>query len=787
MGAHPVLDDANVQAVLAEFADPLDGIFAEFADPPQGVNEAVMSKDGLRTLLRRFGLVPLRLKEDTVPTLMADMGINAISRSAFDECLVHLAQLASRPDVYAGTPVVPIEKGLSELLRVLKRHNIPLEQEELLGGGAKSIYPDRHNTAGGAAAPRSSAPLTEGSQSAAAVNVPSHRPAPIRKPVRPPSGAGRVRPESAKTSPTDDSTTIPADAAELSALRRHIASLEHNLASAEAKLLEHGILVTRVAQTGSVPSDSNTAPSLDFSSVDQLTTGEDHEQTLERFAAMRASVASLAARNTALEAQPPRGGSTAGAVRVAAAASDKPAGASAVETRRAERRELALKEQLSQLQRRNLDLESQLTQARMLRAKEQQAGDRRRDPEYGRQLSSADARPSCARNTTSGQRVGGVSALEHLQLKQRLAAVEMENRQMRKQLEAVERERAAPRGSEAARIGLLDYARTMTFRTVGDDVDGSSSAPAALPKAASALSSATGLEATRMTPMPRGVGSGSRRDLGGEQAWPSHSQWCDDVISFSSQRDSEGYGAHQLVGPPRIFPMHGHSILGAWQPAVMEGAGGPKTEWVELRFGTPMYISGIEIYETFLAGACTSVALWAAEPAGETQAGRWDVVWQGEPRQERLPSEARLFSPPLTTRPYASRFVRIELRVAAAADSGKVLAAQIDAVRLIGLKAPEDSVDRSPQKTRGAGDRAGKGSSSTASSQGPRFRRAEDSLRRAEEQLRSQREGHEREVRNLRSYVDHLRGYGEALRTELDAKTSELSRVQEALGQARNA
>jgi len=242
--------------------------------------------------------------------------------------------------------------------------------------------------------------------------------------------------------------------------------------------------------------------------------------------------------------------------------------------------------------------------------------------------------------------------------------------------------------------------------------------------------------------------------------------WADAVLSFSSEQNSEGLGAHQLVGPPRVFPIHGH-VDGAWSPAPASGSA--KQEWVEVGFREALYVSAVELYETYHAGAVTSIALWAGEQHG------WDVVWKGEAQQQQLPSEARLFSPPIAARPYATRFLRVEMSVAPH-PNGTHLAAQIDAIRVLGLKASEDPALGSPPLKYSGGASRGRGAS--ALSNGPRFRRAEEKARKADARVGAEREAHEREVSHLRGYINKLRAGYDSMRTELDAKAASLEKAQ---------
>jgi len=309
-----------------------------------------------------------------------------------------------------------------------------------------------------------------------------------------------------------------------------------------------------------------------------------------------------------------------------------------------------------------------------------------------------------------------------MKLRDRLAAVECENRALKEQLEVHEQVLQPPVGAAAAEHGLLDYAKTMSMRP-----------PSHTPTASEG----------------HGVSRKPRQPLAG-----SSSQWVHDVINFSSQRDAQGYGAHQLVGPPRVFPMHGH-VLGAWQPAAVARGEESKEDFVELEMATSMFVSGLEIYETFYAGSCVKVSIWDAKR------NAWDAVWRGE--AQPLPSlhtEARLFTPELESREYATQHVRLDLRIFAhptRADS----AAQIDAVRILGVRTAVVALGTAPK-------RLAAGRAPPQLPAGPRYRRAEEHARLAETEVAMEREAHQREVAGLRSYIDRLRGHGAELQAELD-------------------
>ena len=234
-----------------------------------------------------------------------------------------------------------------------------------------------------------------------------------------------------------------------------------------------------------------------------------------------------------------------------------------------------------------------------------------------------------------------------------------------------------------------------------------------------------------------------------------HSAWCHDVVRFSSQLDDAGFGAHQLVGPPRTYPIHGH-VDGAWQPSPA-AAGSSKPDWVEIKLERPMRVVAIELYETFHPGACVSISLWSNGPEG------WDPVWQGDAQQASLPAEARIFAPPLERRSYDTQFLRIELTVASHPSFSR-RATQIDAVRVSGHWASEAGLSQkaSPKQPKSP-------SAMLPEVTAVNLDNASARVVELEGLLHSERTAHRREVEHLRSYIYQLRRFADGLRTELDA------------------
>ena len=144
---------------------------------------------------------------------------------------------------------------------------------------------------------------------------------------------------------------------------------------------------------------------------------------------------------------------------------------------------------------------------------------------------------------------------------------------------------------------------------------------------------------------------------------------------------------------------------------------------------------------------------------------------------------ARIFSPPLEQRGYATRHMRLELTVVRTKGKSMArVAPQIDAVRLLGMRAPTDAAPQdSPPRRTSAPSRPRTGSASPRSNlfaapgPGPDFRTF-GSMRHVEKDMASLKEGHARELKHLRAYIDQLKGYSESLRQELDKAKTELEK-----------
>lgn len=143
------------------------------------------------------------------------------------------------------------------------------------------------------------------------------------------------------------------------------------------------------------------------------------------------------------------------------------------------------------------------------------------------------------------------------------------------------------------------------------------------------------------------------------------SQWVESVTKFSSEYN--GWPANNVIGKSNTYPHYG-DLRTAWAPSSTNGG----MEFLELKYKTKVYVSEIEIYETYNPGKVCEISI--LDPNG-----KWDVIFRSDPVD--CPSVARIFSPDLKQRDYKSGNVRIVLDT-----SNNSSYSEIDAVKLIGFQ-----------------------------------------------------------------------------------------------------
>ena len=89
--------------------------------------------------------------------------------------------------------------------------------------------------------------------------------------------------------------------------------------------------------------------------------------------------------------------------------------------------------------------------------------------------------------------------------------------------------------------------------------------------------------------------------------------WASELRAVSSQYGVGSWSADQLLGPADVYP-RGEDDARAWAP--LEADGGH--ELVEVGFGAPRRITGVEVYETLHPGAVRAIVLVGADGSHRT-------------------------------------------------------------------------------------------------------------------------------------------------------------------------
>eukprot|EP00727_Mastigamoeba_balamuthi_P010014 m51a1_g5635 hypothetical protein (428) ;mRNA; r:830269-831788 len=152
---------------------------------------------------------------------------------------------------------------------------------------------------------------------------------------------------------------------------------------------------------------------------------------------------------------------------------------------------------------------------------------------------------------------------------------------------------------------------------------------------------------------------------------PKLQQWASRVIAFSSSYE-RGWEADTLLGPPRVYPNYG-DVRGSWAPLKQRG----DMEFLELGYETPVFVTGIEIYETYNPGHVVRISVRPDENHP------WVALYQSEVHV--APQQSRVWMPELLPCwTIAARDVRIDLDCTCARSW-----VEIDCVSLTGVRNAE--------------------------------------------------------------------------------------------------
>ncbi|XP_052274020.1 uncharacterized protein LOC127873959 [Dreissena polymorpha] len=123
-------------------------------------------------------------------------------------------------------------------------------------------------------------------------------------------------------------------------------------------------------------------------------------------------------------------------------------------------------------------------------------------------------------------------------------------------------------------------------------------------------------------------------------------QWVKDVIMYSSEYGRYKWSVDQTLGLPDVYPGYADDKR-AWAPDVINAK-----QFLVLKFATPVYVTKVDVYETFNAGGVKAIECFDAQeetfPNGTmTVYRRWIRLWSTP--QVSVVQSARIFSPSFTS------------------------------------------------------------------------------------------------------------------------------------------
>jgi len=155
--------------------------------------------------------------------------------------------------------------------------------------------------------------------------------------------------------------------------------------------------------------------------------------------------------------------------------------------------------------------------------------------------------------------------------------------------------------------------------------------------------------------------------------------WAHEVVGASSQRSTgaSAWAATSTLGLPDVYPAAGDSTQ-AWSPG-----GKLSAEWIELEFGERLYVTSIQIYETWFPGHVTRVSFRHPD-------GTWIPAWKGSVSHSDAAAGAssRVFAPLMCAIPFPTSQVRLDLSISTFGVLTGGVFPQIDAVLLSGTWTP---------------------------------------------------------------------------------------------------
>ncbi|KNC51338.1 ankyrin [Thecamonas trahens ATCC 50062] len=144
-----------------------------------------------------------------------------------------------------------------------------------------------------------------------------------------------------------------------------------------------------------------------------------------------------------------------------------------------------------------------------------------------------------------------------------------------------------------------------------------------------------------------------------------HTVYISAVNGYSAQYDTSNWAATNVIGAPRVYPQYG-DIAGAWaQPYNSQNI-----EWIDVSIERELWITSIDVYETYNPGAITHIQAW------DNSAEAWvDLYVDENPRA--APAVSRIFTPTLTLPQFPCSRLKLVLNCAAVNGYNEIDAIQV--------------------------------------------------------------------------------------------------------------
>ena len=130
------------------------------------------------------------------------------------------------------------------------------------------------------------------------------------------------------------------------------------------------------------------------------------------------------------------------------------------------------------------------------------------------------------------------------------------------------------------------------------------------------------------------------------EAAPIVELWVKGVVQFSSEYDDR-FAADKIIGEPNVYPKYG-DYPGAWAQKTLSAK-----EFIVVEFDEQLYLTGVDIYETYNAGAVIGIS------AFDEVSGLWINLWKTA--QATRIETSRIFSPAIQEQAIKSRRIRVDV------------------------------------------------------------------------------------------------------------------------------